>query len=119
MTHVVESPIQMQSIKQNLELVILQKIQNVKYFQDRKNLTFYAVDLAAHCFEACAVSVATKTAICAGAEFCAHSVCLGPLVIVCVSHIYAADSKNKKGKDELLQAPWPGGVGGARGETVA
>lgn len=59
MTHVIESPIQMQSIKQNLELVTLQKEQDVKYFQGRNNLAFYIVD----CFKACAVSDATKTVL--------------------------------------------------------
>lgn len=63
MTHVIESPIQVQSIKQNLELLILQKEQNVKYFQGRNNLTFYIADLVAHCFKACTVTVATKTAV--------------------------------------------------------
>lgn len=35
MTHVIASPIQMQSLKQDMELVMLQKERNVKYFQSR------------------------------------------------------------------------------------
>lgn len=53
----------MQSIKQNLELVILQKEQNVKYFQGGNNVTFYIADLVAHCFKASTVTVAPKTAL--------------------------------------------------------
>lgn len=34
-THVIASPIQMQSLKQDMELVMLQKERNVKYFQSR------------------------------------------------------------------------------------
>jgi len=40
-------------------------------------------------------------------------------VAVCILHVYAADSKNKKGKGELLQAPWLGGVGETREETCS
>lgn len=43
-THVIESPIQMQSLKQDMEFVMLQKERNVKYFQGRNNLTFYTMD---------------------------------------------------------------------------
>lgn len=43
-THVIESPIQMQSLKQDMEFIMLQKERNVKYFQGRNNLTFYTMD---------------------------------------------------------------------------
>lgn len=47
-THVIASPIQMQSLTEDMELVMLQKEQNVKYFQSRNNLIFYIVDSFKH-----------------------------------------------------------------------
>lgn len=56
----------MQSIKQKLELVILQKEQNIKYLQGGSSLAFYAVELVARCFKACTVTDTAKTALSMG-----------------------------------------------------
>lgn len=45
-------PFRCRALKRTLELVILQKEQNVKYFPDRNSLAFYIVELVAHCFKA-------------------------------------------------------------------
>lgn len=52
-THVIASPIQMQSLREDMGLVMLQKERNVKYFQSRSNLTFYTVD----CFKCNSVTL--------------------------------------------------------------
>lgn len=62
-THIIGSPIQMQSIKQKLELVILQKEQNTTYLQIGNSLAFYTVELVACCFKACTVTDAAKMAL--------------------------------------------------------
>lgn len=125
-THVIASPIWVHSIKQDMELVMLQKEENVKYFQSRNNLT-YIVDCFKHSsatLKPCAVIDSTESALNRRfvlAEFFTHKSCPGLLRFVFILNVFlnvsAADSKNRKGKGELLQAPQPGRVRGTRGKT--